>query len=629
MPEGTTPPLPGTQIKLRGTFRTPERPRNPHEWDEAADYAKRGLLGSVVLHHNTPLEILKTPPWWHLSAWGERGKRALSGLLSVWLSTPNQRAVVLGIALGLVDGLEDAPLQAFRRTGSWHLFSVSGMHVGMLVAILWLVLQPLAAPRNKMVWIILPVVLAYALVTGWEAPAVRAAIMTGIVLAGLALDRTPRIVNSLAAAFLLLLLLDPGQRHDLGFQMTFSVVLAILLLGLPLTRVLSAFGQPDPFIPADLVTARQRNWARGTRIIMGSLAFGIAANIGALPHSLHHFNLITPSGIFLGLPLVPIAWLILAGALAALLPAALGLGWLAAGIGSILGRLADLCIALCSWVAALPGAWIAPYHAPETAVEVVVFDLDKGGSAMLARTANSAWLVETGNPGHAKRIVGRACTQLGVVPPDMLLLTHKDAQHRGGYAEFLMAVNPPHSTLTDPAAQHLLFDADNSCKILFPPTEWRAARADDRASVLHWQWAGWRLLWLGDAGYTAQQWMLENVPTKDLRCDVLCVGWHATDIGLLKDFVAVASPRLIVWHRWRHGTLNPPEDSMRTFLRARNIVLWEQARTGAVTLKLNAEKLVATPFLYPENRIELSPQCASTAGPESFSPEKASGSQNP
>lgn len=598
--EGLLPPLPGSLVRASGFYRPGERPTNPWEWDEARQLERRGVGGNLWVPEDRAVEELTPPPWWHLMAWGERGRRAIASEFVGILPNIDERAVVLGITLGAREGMSEEALLAFRRTGSLHLFAVSGMHVGMMAGIFWMLLLPLPFSRRKLAWILLGLLLGYTVLTGAEPPAVRSFVMIGIVVFGLVLDRTPRILNSLSAAFVAMLLYDPNQRHDLGFQLTFCVVLAIVLIGLPLAKRLSFIGQPDPFLPADLVTPWQRRFWAGCRFATASLCFGLAANLGSLPLSIHHFNLATPSGIFLGLALVPLSWLILCVATGILGFLPWGATWVLQCLGWIAGMLASACLGLCAWAAALPGAWHLPRHDPPVPVEMHIFDLDRGGASALVRNQKTAWLLDTGNPGHARRIVCNAALHLGTAPLDLVVHSHEDVQHRGGQEEIVKLLGEPTLTWTRPRAPDRVAAASMELEVVFPPPGWAADRADDRAAVFRIAAEGWSVLWLGDAGFGSQKWLLENKKHETLRADVLCVGWHGTDIGLLREFVAAVRPRLVIWHRWRPETLNPPGVNLREYLRENGIQLLEQSRTGALRLGFARDSLKVTPFLPSE-----------------------------
>ena len=626
LPDGREAPLPGSSVRVSGTFHPPRAPRNPGEWDEATRWRQLGITGGIEADE-AGTTVLRPAPWWHPLAFGEASRRRLAGVLSEGIDDPDQRAVVLGMALGLADGLGDRAQQSFRRTGSLHLFAVSGLHVCLLAGVVWAAASACGLGRQASALVILPAIVLQALVTGCEPPALRATLGTGIFLVGLVADRSPRVLNSLAAAAAVLLVADPRQVHDLSFQLTFCVALALVLLGGPLVRGLAVLGRPDPFLPEDLVSPWQRRKWGVCRTLTSTFAIGLAANIGSLPLSLHHFNLVTPSGLVLGFVLVPLSSLILAVSLLSLVPACGGLAFLSVALNQVNAWLAALAIGLCQAGATVPGAWWLPPAPVRGTHDVLVFDLDKGGSSLLVRGPGASLVVDTGNPGHARRVLAAACARLGAMPPEGIVLTHEDVQHRGGFNDFTLACGQPRWLLAGPSRGSWPCQA-GTIDVLFPPDGWDAARADDRASVALLRLGNARLLWLGDAGFATQKWFLAAGGGADFRCDVLCVGWHAADIGLLREFAAAAAPRLAIFHRARQETLHPPDAALRQFLCDRGIEVWDQEETGSVSLSVFADRIEATAFLQPARHLTLPVSASSGAGGGSTCPGPATGSRS-
>ena len=95
-----------------------------------------------------------------------------------------------------------------------HVFAVSGLHVGIVLAFLWGLLRWLGVPRRYAVIVLIPAILFYATVTGLRPSAVRAAIMGSVVLLGFVAERKPRLLNSLAFAALLILALDKSTNYS-------------------------------------------------------------------------------------------------------------------------------------------------------------------------------------------------------------------------------------------------------------------------------------------------------------------------------------------------------------------------------------------------------------------------------
>jgi competence protein ComEC len=124
--------------------------------------------------------------------------------------------------------------EAFERTGTFHLFVVSGLHVALLAAAFFWLLRRLRLPEGPAVLLTILVATAYAELTGFGVPAQRALVMTAIYLIALWLNREITALNALGAAALGVLVLDPRALFEASFQMTFMVILAIAGLAIPL-----------------------------------------------------------------------------------------------------------------------------------------------------------------------------------------------------------------------------------------------------------------------------------------------------------------------------------------------------------------------------------------------------------
>ncbi|MDB4791159.1 ComEC/Rec2 family competence protein [Akkermansiaceae bacterium] len=117
--------------------------------------------------------------------------------------------------------------RAFRQSGAMHVFAVSGLHVTLVGAIFWMVLMHLPIPRRVGVFFVILTMLIYALVTGLRPPAVRATLMAVCFLGAFFFRRRPSVFNALALSFLLVVLWRPSQVFDVGFQLSYGVLLAI------------------------------------------------------------------------------------------------------------------------------------------------------------------------------------------------------------------------------------------------------------------------------------------------------------------------------------------------------------------------------------------------------------------
>ncbi len=122
----------------------------------------------------------------------------------------------------------------FERTGSFHLFVVSGLHLGIVAGGIFLLLRRLRVPLLVNTLLTLALALGYAMLTGWGVPVQRALAMTAVFLATRLLWRERNVLNALGVAALSVLALAPRSLFDASLQMTFLALLAIGGIAIPL-----------------------------------------------------------------------------------------------------------------------------------------------------------------------------------------------------------------------------------------------------------------------------------------------------------------------------------------------------------------------------------------------------------
>ena len=138
------------------------------------------------------------------------------------------------VLLGLRAGVSPETYDDFREAGLAHLLAVSGLHVGLVLGLSLLVSRALLG-RRRGLYLIAPLVLlwGYVALAGAPPSAVRAGTMGSAFLLALAVGRMPAAVNALGLSALLLLLAEPLSLWDRSFQLSFTSMAGVLLLGLP------------------------------------------------------------------------------------------------------------------------------------------------------------------------------------------------------------------------------------------------------------------------------------------------------------------------------------------------------------------------------------------------------------
>lgn len=164
---------------------------------------------------------------------GSAANRMLPGVLR--LNQPDAAmldAMLFGDRAGLTHGLR----VGFERTGSFHLFVVSGLHIGLLAAGLFWILRRLRVPPWLATIVTIVAACGYTALTGFGQPAQRALVMTSVYLIARLMSRNRDSLNALGAAVLVLLVWDPASLFEASFQMTALAIVAIAGIAIPLGK---------------------------------------------------------------------------------------------------------------------------------------------------------------------------------------------------------------------------------------------------------------------------------------------------------------------------------------------------------------------------------------------------------
>src|SRR5947199_4098398 len=353
-------------------------------------------------------------------------------------NAPEVQNFLSGIVLGLRHQTPEDIEEPFQQTGTLHLFAVAGLHVGIVAALLWMLAMVARLSRKWAAALIIPLLLFYAAVTGLHVSSVRAAVMSSVLLGGFFFDRKVFVLNSLAAAAFFLLCRDTNEIFSTGFQLSFAVVGAIVLLADPFFGFLQRWVAVDPFLPQSLVRGPRR-WMHATyKWLCGGASVSLAAWIGSLPLILWYFHLVTPISFLANLVVVPIAFFVLAVALLSLMTTPL-LPWVALVFNNANWTLATLVISIVHLFAQIPGGHFyvgEPDWGDRASAKMTVLDLG-AGAAVHVRVNGHDWLIDCGSERSYERIVRGYLHWAGVNRLTGLVLTHGDSQHIGGVTQLL------------------------------------------------------------------------------------------------------------------------------------------------------------------------------------------------
>ena len=361
----------GRSIEVSGVIEPPPGPVAQGLFDY------RNYLKWQGVYHR--LRVESTNDWQSLSPHGNPSSPPLPDRFLTWAQFCLTRdlpqedeplRLLWAMTLGWKAALTDEVSEPFMRTGTMHIFAISGLHIALIAGILVSLLRVLQLPRTLCGFVVLPIIWFYTAATGWQASAIRSTIMMSVIILGWMLKRPGNLLNSLTASALIILIWDPRQLFQASFQLSFFVVLSIALLLPPLQQKLDAWLAVDPMLPLSLVP-RWRRWLSFPARALGlSLATSIAAWLGSLPIIAWYFHLVTPISLVVNMVVIPLGELALACNLGALscgdwLP--LFTEWFNYSAWFWM----DLMLRVCVWTAEWPGAWL-PVRSP-TAIEFLAY----------------------------------------------------------------------------------------------------------------------------------------------------------------------------------------------------------------------------------------------------------------
>jgi competence protein ComEC len=335
--EGVPSLAPGDRIRFASRLYLPRGFANPGLLDGRLLARGQGIDLVACVRRPADLELLPGQPGPLDCArrWAFRLRQSMARVINRRLAEPSAgfvRTMVVGERSDVPAQVEDG----FRAAGATHVLSVSGLHLAVVVALVFHALVWLFArfpswalrvpPKVAASVLALPTCAFYALLTGEAVATVRAALMAAVVLGAAVVNRPLSLAAGIGAAALLLLLLDPAGILDVSFQLSFASVIGLGLFA-------------RWMLPAE-TRSPGRGGGRLLLWLRRSLSGSLAACLVTMPIVAHHFGEITPAAPLGNLALVPVVELVvlpcgLAGALLALLHPWLGaLPLLAAGLAS-------------------------------------------------------------------------------------------------------------------------------------------------------------------------------------------------------------------------------------------------------------------------------------------------------
>ena len=600
----------GQRIRAPARLQQPTGFRNPGGFDHVARLARDGIhvTGSARAHE---IVVLDTPPL----PWSERVRRHAIRSIDAALP-PASAALLAGLLLGERRALPPEIDEGFRRAGVYHVLAVSGFNVALIASAMFLLARLMGLRRRAAAGSAAVVVLGFGAVVWPQASVLRAVVMAMLMLAAVLLDRDSAVVNSLAAAALLILAVRPNDLFEPGFQLSFAATGGIVLA-------------PRP-----------------RQVVLGALAVSAAAQVAVLPITLWHFHQVSVVGLVANLAAVPLAAVAtvigLAGAALAFVwdtaaelafdavwPALLALRFVVALAAALPGALVylpspppaaiacyagALVIAAVAWRirrarartarAMLGGAGVALVAAVALAawplvrpadgrLRIAILDVGQGDALVIEGPNGEAVVIDAGPGGRGRldageRVVAPYLWWRGFLRVAATVVTHEHADHAGGM-DAVRARFPgaPAWTAADLATPRALGGALITA---LPPIA--GATPNERALVLRVDYRTTSFLLASDIpGVVEQALVTRGTP---LGATVLKVAHHGARDSSSAAFLAAVRPAVAAISVGARNAYRHPDAGTLARLDAAGARVWRTDRDGALLFETDGRVLTVT-----------------------------------
>jgi competence protein ComEC len=619
-------PVAGQRWQFRAKLRRPSGFHNPAGFDYERWLLVKGIGATGYIKKSRENRLLDQTPWWNINQLRSKVSQSIDRQCNFC----DNQGLIKALTIGYRGDINLSQKQILKDSGTAHLLAISGLHVGLISGLFYLLgrwLWHVYFFRYRYNQLEFSAVLSfiaglsYAALAGFSIPTVRALIMFGVIFFALKYRLSNNLLNTIATTVVLILIIDPLA---VGSASLWLSVGALLIIGF-----------------AQYLLNNQKSWLRKLLLVQGifTLMFipmgivlfgqvniaGYLANVVAIPAVSFVLLPLALLGSFCASVNLPytdwllivcdrgmtflleyLEWLLESGF------AAIGTGYipmpllilslvgLAIGVmpRAFLGQKLSLILVL------LPVIWW-PEKLEYGGYEMTVLDVGMGTSVIVKTRHHS--LVYDFGPGNKEGysagswVVKPYLQHYNILTPDLMVISHVDQDHSGGFQTFKYNFDSATLVSGTPRQLQKRFNLDQliqSCHDL-PPWRWDGvdfeflafpqkneviALMDDtnnRSCVLKIQ-GKHSVLLTGDIEAQREDWLV-SIDPDSLKADLLVAPHHGSSTSSTIGFINQVSPEAVIFTVGKDNRWNFPKPDVIARYKAIKSQIYRTDRHGAVS----------------------------------------------
>ncbi len=257
---------------VKTEFKTINEPKNPHQFNYKNYLSKSYIYHQLYAKNNELLKVDSTKRTFF--GYASLLRKRINNQLKTYSFSEDELSIINALLLGQRQDISKDIYDDYKEAGVIHILAVSGLHIGIVLLLLNYLFKPLDYLKKGnylKIITILTLLWSYAVLAGLSASIVRAVTMFSIVAIAMHIKRPTNVFNTLAISMFILLLFKPNFIFDVGFQLSYLAVFAIVII------------QPILY----------KLWIPKSRVInffWNIFTVTLAAQIGVIPISLFYFH---------------------------------------------------------------------------------------------------------------------------------------------------------------------------------------------------------------------------------------------------------------------------------------------------------------------------------------------------